>query len=255
MSKYKDWSIEFPKQRFKGRAYGLYSAISKRRDVTIDSAIKDIAKIEFEFGIGYEMLLFAKPDTVENIIIRKLYDYNAKYTKNCDLFVTGFKEGYTAYNKALNLNMLLKEIDLPCKINLSNQSKLYFAEGNVFGVEGFGFDGIACFLPNGMFMINGDYYRFKENNPDNVVAAIYDFHNQQRLSLSQIPVAVNGILDMLYTHKCRKIGFHGIKIYGINDYTAEHYTIDAVSNWLKKHFDEIDSITMVDRFDSYSKHL
>ena len=255
MSNYKDWRIEFPKQRFTGRAYGLYSAISKRSDVNIYSTIKDIAKFEFDFGIAYEMLLFASQDTIENIIIRKLFHYNAEYTNNSDLFVRGFKEGYTAYDKRLDLNMLLKDIDLPCTIKLSKQSKLYFAEGNVFDVEGFGFDGIACFLPDGMYMINGDYYRFKDNNPDNVVAAIYDFHNQQRLSLYQIPAAVNGILDMLYTYKCKKIGFHGIKVYGVNDYTAEHYTIDAVSNWLKKHFNDMDSITMVDRFNSYSKHL
>lgn len=252
MSKHKDWSEEFPKQRLLGRAYGLYSAITKKNDFGI---FKTMQNLIYEFGMMYEMLMFARSDAAENNILRSLINNKAEYTDNIDLYVIGFKEGSTAYNKGLNLCLLLKAIDLPCKITLSNQSKLYFAEGNVFGEEGFGFDGIACFLPDGMYMINGDYLRFKNRNPDNIVAAIYDFHNQRPLSLSDIPYAVNSILDLLYTNNCRKIGFHGIKVYGINDYTAEYYTIDAVSNWLKRHLSDMESITMVDRYDSYNKHL
>ncbi len=80
-------------------------------------------------------------------------------------------------------------------------------------------------------------------------------HDYPELSVRQIPDAVNNILDVLLTYKCKKIGFHGIKIFGVDDPTAEIYTIDAVVKWVKKHLNDIDSITMVDRFDSYSRHL
>ncbi|MBO7565928.1 MAG: hypothetical protein J6T60_02370 [Bacteroidales bacterium] len=256
MKNHQDWSIEFPKQRFKGRAFGLFSAISKRSDVSIYSTEKDIAKFENDFGIAYEMMLFAEQDTAENIILRELYEYNAEYTYNYDLFVTGFKEGYTAYKEGFCLNLLLKEIDLPRKITSAYHNKMYFAEGNVFGIEGFGFDGIACFLPAaGMYMINGDYESFKQNDQDKVVAAIYELDDLTKLSLRQIPEAVNTVLDLLCTYKCKKIGFHGIKVFGINDPTAEYYTAEAVFKWIKKHSNDIDSITMVDRYDSYGNHL
>lgn len=250
-----DWSVEFPKQRFTGRAYGLYSAICKKYDTSILDMPKIIAQIKYNFGIGYEMLLYAKEENFASKVIQELYYCSSKrQTMNSELFIRGFKEGYTLYKNSNCFDLLLKDIDLPCKIITSNQEKLYFAEGNVFATDGFGFDGVAVFLPNGMYMINGDYKRFQFANPDNIVAAIYDFHNQPNLSLQDIPFAVNTILDMLQVHNCKRIGFHGIKINGVNDFFAESYTIRAVSNWLSNHLDSIESITMVDRYDSYSKH-
>ena len=255
MSDYQNWSIEFPKQRFEGRAYGLYSAVCKKNDIDLHSMSDDIAEIQDEFNAWYNRLS-SDSDSIENKIIRKLYNISVKhFTVNRYFLIRGFKEGYTAYKNCLCLDLLLKDMDLPLQIVPTNQDKLYFAEGNVFNVEGFGFDGIACFLPKGSGMIHLDFMRFMEKNPDDIVATIYDFHRQQEIPLSLIPYAVNTALDMLHLHKCRRMGFHGVRVYGVDDHTAEHYTIRAVSNWITKHFDEIDAIIMVDRGNSYYEHL
>lgn len=134
--------------------------------------------------------------------------------------------------------------------------QLYFAEGNVFDTVGFGFDGICCFLPHGLNCINADYIRFCDAAPQ-VVAVVYDYRNRQQppLTLGQIDTAVCRALDMLVSRGCRRIGFHGVKVYGVSDAVAEEHTVSAVVRWLGRNGNRVDRITLVDRLDSYNAHL
>ena len=74
-------------------------------------------------------------------------------------------------------------------------------------------------------------------------------------TLSQIRPVVFQVLNAVISQRRRVIGFHGIRAVDTNDYRGAQCTIDAIEEWLHYNRSSIDSITLVDANNCYSKHF
>ena len=136
--------------------------------------------------------------------------------------------------------------------------KILLSKGNIFD-SSYGFDGIVVFLPPNMGLFNHEYDYFVANKEPMhhklpVFMYGYDWRCMPSLKSCEIKGKVNEALDCLSQHKCKRIGFHGIRTYDISEYKCEAITIDAVNDWIEQNMTAINTITLVDYRGGYNRH-
>lgn len=153
-------------------------------------------------------------------------------------------------------------------IHRTSHPQLYIAEGSIFDFKDGNFDGIIVFLESGFNDINAEYLRVKESlkvSPFPVLSFgnygengypqhISEFPNRSA-AIQFIYTAINQTLSTLASYGCKRIGIHGIRIYGIDDYYTEEASLRAINQWVCNHAHSIDFVIAVDRFNCYARHI
>jgi hypothetical protein len=126
---------------------------------------------------------------------------------------------------------------------------LFYAQGDVFDLEGGGFDAIVVFMEPGFNNIQGRFLQLKEELEKSPVLVI-PFGNyvecKNNFKLNQIHSVVFQVLDAVKSHHRKTIGFHGIRAIDASDYMGAKYTVNAIIDWLRYNRNCIESITLVD---------
>ncbi len=135
---------------------------------------------------------------------------------------------------------------------------LYYAQGDIFDIEGGQFDAIIVFMESGFNNIQGRFLQLKEELEKSSVMVI-PFGNytevKNEFTLNQIRPVVFQVLNAVVQHHRKNVGFHGIRAIDANDYLGAKYTISAIVEWLQYNKHTIDSITLVDARNCYSEHF
>lgn len=136
---------------------------------------------------------------------------------------------------------------------------LFYAQGDIFDLEGGRFDAIIVFMESGFNNIQGEFLGKKdelEKSPVMVIAFGNYVENQPNcFTLNQIRPVVFQVLDAVKSNNRKVIGFHGIRVVDADDFTGAKCTIQAIAEWLKYNRKYIESITLVDLFNCYAEHF
>lgn len=142
--------------------------------------------------------------------------------------------------------------------------KLFTAKGSIFDYKG-NFDAIVAFIDNGLTAIRADFSIIKselEAAPDVLAIVItpdqLKLNNEQRFGSKRqlVREMVNQSLAPALKAGCKNIGFHGIRLWwngGREDCEAD--AVAAIEEWLRAHGEQIDTLTLVDARDSYSRYI
>lgn len=151
-------------------------------------------------------------------------------------------------------------------IHSTSHPKLFVAKGSIFDFQGGDFDGIIVFLENGFNDINAEYLEatlkewpypvlsFGNYGEFPYPQYITNFRSEEN-AMCFIILAINNTLSALSSLGCRRIGIHGIRINGINDYYTEATSFNAIRQWVCRNSNKVDFVMAVDRFDCYYKHI
>lgn len=131
--------------------------------------------------------------------------------------------------------------------------KLFYSWGNLFNVEGYGFDGIAMLRTHAGMILSANSGTFERNMPKQCRAYIHCLR-QEPLHISQVDELVFKVLDDLANRGCKRIGFHGVETLS-NDYESEKVTIQSVKKWIELNDHKVESIILVDALRSYEEHF
>ena len=113
-------------------------------------------------------------------------------------------------------------------------------------------------MESGFNYIQGEFLRLKDELAKSSVMVIPfgDYVEcKNNFTLSQIRPVVFQVLDATVRYHRRIIGFHGIRAIDANDFTGAEYTINAIAEWLHYNRIHVDTITLVDLHNCYSKHF
>lgn len=135
---------------------------------------------------------------------------------------------------------------------------LFYAQGDIFDLEGGQFDAIIVFMEPGFNNIQGRFLGLKDDLEKSTVMVV-PFGNyvecKNNFTLNQIHSVVFQVLDAVKSQHRRTIGFHGIRAIDASDYMGAKYTVKAIVDWLHYNRCYIDSITLVDAFNCYEEHF
>lgn len=153
-------------------------------------------------------------------------------------------------------------------IHRTQHPKFFVAAGSIFEFENGNFDGIIVFLESGFNDINAEFLELKNELKKSAFPVLcfgdygindYPQHICQfpnrNAAIQFISDAINRTLSCLASLGCKRIGIHGIRIYGIDDYTTEEVSYKAIRRWVISNEDRVEFVMAVDRFDCYAKHI
>lgn len=135
---------------------------------------------------------------------------------------------------------------------------LYYAQGDIFDIDGGNFDAIIVFIEQGFNDIQARFLQLKEelgNSPCMVVPFGNYVECPNMFSINQIPTVVFQVLDAVKNKQRKVIGFHGIRAIDASDYAGAMVTIHSIVEWLQHNRSSIESVTLVDRFNCYAEHF
>ena len=142
----------------------------------------------------------------------------------------------------------------------SGYPKLLFSQGDIFDNR-YGFDGIVLFIPPTVGLsLYSDYEYFKRNrelyiHSTKVYLWVYNWRVLPEITANEIDFYVNLSLCTMLANNCKRIGFHGIRTYDIDEYECEQRSIQAVYQLQIMNEIDIDIVTMVDANGGYNFHL
>ena len=126
--------------------------------------------------------------------------------------------------------------------------KLHYACGDAFDYKAFGADGIAAFVKIGFTGTSSSYSTLMKNNPTDVKIQLYKYNNgeNEAPNLQNIYSIISKVLDSLVKSKAKNILIPTIDIIGLTSKEKDKATAQAISNWLDKNPNSVNSITLVD---------